>query len=801
MGVFLSDVKFAIRDFIKQPGWNLMIVGMLALGIAGTTGIFSIFYGLFLRPLPFAQPERLVYLDEVAPKWNLEFVGIAYPDFHEWRQSNRSFDGMAVWAERSFNLSAPSGVERIEGARVTHDLLSTLGLRPVLGRGFLAEEDKPGAQKVVMLGYGLWQRLFGGRRDVLGQPVRLDTEVYSVVGVLPPEAAFPGRSELWVPLSASVNERQGWYLGGVGRLKDGVAIPRALEDLTRIHRGMIPVRDVNSITSPKMLPFRDRFVGDLRLIGRILLGAVGVVLLIACVNTAGLMLARGAARSREMGIRSALGASRGRIVRQLLAESLLLAALAGLAGTALGYAGVKALVGLMPDQMPRWVMFSLDSRVLLFCIAVTCGSALLFGLWPARDASRVDVQGALQESTTRSSATVGRRRTLSALVTGEIALAVMLLVAAGLLVQAFLKLQKIDPGFRVENVLTYRVSLPDAQYAKPEQRANFFKELLRRHRSQPGVTMAGATSLIPLRGHSGNFYEVENAQPLAKDQQNPVVLVRIATPGYFEAMGIGLRAGRFLEEGDGRVDGKQVIIINETFARRYWTDPSQAIGKRIKHPGKDNPWMTVVGVTRDIKHYGLDREMRPGVYVPFDTRPINSMVVVLRSSIDPASLTSAAREILRSVDPDLPMFQVSTMANRLRESVWLRRTYSSLLAAFAVVALILAIGGIYGVISYIVSQRTREIGIRMALGAQQGQVVRQVLGHGMKLTAAGVIIGLAGAFWTARLLQTLLLGISPRDPVIYAGVALLLAGIAAAANLAPARRAARIDPMTALRFE
>ena len=801
MGVFLSDVKFAIRGFLKQPGWNLMIVGMLALGIAGTTGIFSIFYGLFLRPLPFAEPERLVYLDEVAPKWNLEFVGIAYPDFHEWRKSNRSFDGMAVWAERSFNLSAQSGVERIEGARVTYDLMSTLGLRPVLGRGFLPEEDKPGGQRVVMLGYGLWQRLFGGRRDVLGQPVRLDTEVYTVVGVLPPETAFPGRSELWVPLAANINEGQGWYLGGVGRLKDGVAIPRALEDLTRIHRGMIPVRDVNNITSPKMLPFRDRFVGDLRLIGRILLGAVGVVLLIACVNTAGLMLARGAARSREMGIRSALGASRGRIVRQLLAESLLLAALAGLAGTALGYAGVNALVGLMPDQMPRWVTFSLDSRVLLFCIAVTCGSALLFGLWPARDASRVDVQGALQESTTRSSATVGRRRMLSALVTGEIALAVMLLVAAGLLVQAFLKLQKIDPGFRVENVLTYRVSLPEPQYTKPEQRANFFKELLRRHRSQPGVSMAGATSLIPLRGHSGNFYEVENARPLAKDEQNPVVLVRIATPGYFEAMGIGLRAGRFLEEGDGTAEGKRVIIINETFARRYWTDPSQAIGKRIKNPGKDNPWMTVVGVTRDIKHYGLDREMRPGVYVPFDTRPISSMVVVLRSSIDPASLTSAAREILRSVDPDLPMFQVSTMANRLRESVWLRRTYSSLLAAFAVVALILAIGGIYGVISYIVSQRTREIGIRMALGAQQGQVVRQVLGHGMKLTAAGVIIGLAGAFWTARLLQTLLLGISPRDPVIYAGVAVLLAGIAAAANLAPARRASRIDPMTALRFE
>jgi len=401
------DLKFALRILTKQPGFSLMVIGMLGLGIAGASAIFSLYNGLFLAPLPFPEAERLVDLDEVAPKWNLEFVGIAYEDFHVWRNQNQTFEGMAVWDDESFNLSGLERPERVEGARVTHDLLAVLRIRPALGRGFLAEEDRPGGAKVALIGYGLWQRIFGGKQDVLGQKLQLNSESYTVVGVLPLEAVLPARAELWIPLALSTEEFRGWYLNGVGRLKADASIGQARDDLTRIHRGMIETRQVNEITSPKLLPLRERYLGNLRLVTMVLLAAVAVVLLIACVNIAGLMLARGAVRTRELGIRAALGASRGRLVRQLLTESLVLSVAGGVLGVALGSAALKSLITIMPDQLPRWVRFSLDTRFLLFSIGVSVTAAVLFGLWPALEASRVDVRGALHDASARTSASAG----------------------------------------------------------------------------------------------------------------------------------------------------------------------------------------------------------------------------------------------------------------------------------------------------------------------------------------------------------------------------------------------------------
>ncbi len=799
MSTFLSNLRHAFRNLARQPGISLMTIGMLALGIAGATTIFSIFNGLFLRPLPFHDPLRLVDLDEVAPKWNLEFVGIAYPDFHEWRLRTTAFEGMAVWDDVGVNVVHGDSAEFVNAALVTHDLLKVLGLKPHLGRGFTAGEDKPGGPRVAMLGYDFWQRLFQGRRDVVGQSIKVNGEVYAIVGVLPREAVMPDRADMWGLLRTSPSENRGWYLSGVGRLKPGVSIEQARADLSRIHKAMIPNRNVNEITSPKMMPLRERYLGDYRTATNVLLAAVGVVLLIACVNIAGLMLARGTARSREMGIRAAMGASRGRIVGQLLTESLAVAAIGGALGAALGVAGVRGLVGLLPDQMPRWVRFDVDWRFLLFSLAAPLGAAVLFGLWPALDAARVNVAGALHEATARTSASAGRRRSLNALVVFEFALAVTLLVASGLLVRAFGRLMQVNPGYRTENVLLYNVRVPAPKYEKPEVRNMFYSRLLDRMRALAGVRDAGICTAPPMGGHWGNFFQVENAPPRRANEQDPVVLQRMATPGYFEAMGIALKSGRWFREGDGKDDASRVMIVNETFAKTFFPN-ADPIGRRVKHRG-NNPWMTVVGVAGDIKHYGLEREMRPGVYMPLVGNPPGSASVVLRTSVDPTSVVAAARGALRELDAEIPMNRVITMAQRVSDSIWVRRTYSTLIGAFAAVALLLAVGGIYGVVSYSVSQRTREIGIRMALGAEQSGVLRQVLGRGMALAAAGAAIGMAAAFGAARYMGAMLFGVRPGDPPTYAAVAALLIGVALLANLFPARRAAAVDPMRALRVE
>jgi putative ABC transport system permease protein len=789
------DLKVALRMARSRPGFSVAVVCMLAIGIAGNTAIFSIFNGLFLKPLPFPAADRLVDIDETAPRWNLVRTGVSNPDFDAWQKGNSTFEGMAFTHGGGLNL-AEEGIpaQRVDYAQVTHNLLSVLGLKPALGRDFLPEEDRPNGPQVAMLGYDLWQRAFRGDPNILGRTVRFGGSPATIVGILPREAVIPPKAEVWVPLQADTTKGGSFYLAGIGRLKPGVSMQQAEADLRRIHFARPGYKDADAY--PVLAAVRDRSLGDFKTVTRILLGGVAVVLLIACVNIAGLMLVRGESRSREIAIRTAIGASRGRIVRQLLTESLLLAAIGGIVGVLVGKAFLAGLVSLMPPDLPKWITFTLDERFAAFCAAVTGAAAIVFGLAPAVQAATVDARGALGESA-RSTLTRGKRAVLSSLVVCEIALALVLLTASGLLLQAFRKVLHTDPGFRAENTMTWSVRLSPTKYPKDEQKHAFYSSLVERLRAIPGVTTASAASLVPLGGHSGYFYQAEAGRTIGPSEKNPVVLQVTALPGYLETMGIQLVTGRFFDSRDEQ--RPQSILVNETFALHFWGN-TDVVGKRVRYPGGPN-WFEVIGVVRDMRHYGIDAEMRPEAFVTYNHTPTTGMTIAMRSPSDPRALVSAARDVLRQLDPELPMFDIRTMTERLDRSMWTRRAYSTLFGAFAIVAMLLAAAGIYGVISFAVTQRTREIGIRIALGARPDQVLRSVLASGMVLVAIGALAGLLAAQFTGALLKSMLFGVSPRDLATYGSVVAAIAFVGLLANYVPARRAAQVEPVRALRSE
>ncbi|HEV3197694.1 MAG TPA: ABC transporter permease [Bryobacteraceae bacterium] len=796
------DLRMAVRAARNRPGFSFMVAGILALGIAGNAAVFSLFNGLFLKPLPFHDSGQLVDLDERAPRWNLDFTGVSDSDFYAWRAGNQTFDGMAFFDSFQANFSYKGAVQRVRSADVTRDLLDVLALKPALGRNFTPEEDRPHGPKVVMLGYDLWQRLFQGDRNVLGQAVEFYNRSYTVVGVLPREAVFPDKCDLWKPLQADPDAKNSsWYLNGIGRLKHGVTYQQATADLTRIHKGLIASgRKDNEFTSPVLTPLRARYLGDYRDVSKVLLAAVAVVLLIACSNIAALMLVRSSARAREIAVRTAIGASRARIVRQLLSENLVLAGLGGACGALLGRLLLRALIALLPDDTPPWISFDMDARFIVFAVAVTAAAALLFGLAPALQASRVAPNACLHESGTRTTSSRGRRAALNALVAGEIALALALLVCSGLLLRAFQQVLSTDPGFRADNVLTFGLELPDAKYPKPESRYAFYNVLLEQLRQLPGVRVAGGATALPLGGHWGNFFVAEDDPPATPGASSPVVLQIVASPGYVEAIGMTLLAGRTFNEHDGEAKDAPVAIVNESFVRLHWPD-GKALNKRIRFHDPKTPWMQVIGVTRDEKHYGLDQPMKPSVLLPLRQQPPDYFNFALRTSGEPESLVTPVRRSVERMDADLPLFAVRTMAESVRRSLWARRAYSGLFGAFALLALFLAAAGIYGVISYAVAQRTAEIGIRMALGASPTEVLAAVLGGGMLVVGAGAVAGLVAALAGASLLGKLLFGVSPYDPTIYAAVSLGVGCVGLLANLFPARRAATIDPIRALRSE
>lgn len=796
----LQDTRLAIRTLIKQPTYSLTVIGLLTLGIAGNTAVFSVFNGLFLRPLPFPEPERLVNFDETAPQWNLEFVGMSYVDFLNWRENNSTFESMAVFDAWEVNLTTDDEPVRVNRARVTHDIAAVLGIRPIHGRFFTEQEDLPDAERVAMLGFGLWRGLYGADPEIIGRSITLEGLPFTVVGVLPREAEFLAEAELWTPLAQDPEQRAGsWWLNGIGRLKPGVTMEQAQNDLTRIHKNAIEERSVNEITSPVILPVLERILGDFRLGTMAMLGAVGLVLVIACINIAGIMLARSLTRGRDVAIRLALGAGRLRVIQQQLTESLTLSAIGATLGAALGVGATAALRAMAVEGLPAWVQFGFDVRILGFVLALTVCAALAFGIVPAVSAARSNASGTLQATTTRISTSLARRRALDLLVVGEIALSVVLLVAAGLAVRDFQGLKNVDPGFSPENLLLYEVSLPNVAYEDVEARLAFFETHLERIRALPGVTSAAAIDFPPLGRHTGYFFEIEDAPPEDPDAPRPVTLVRVASADYIETMEITLLSGRTFLPEDGRDDGSGVVIVNETFARRYWPDESP-VGKRIRS-GSESPWQTIVGVTRDVKHYGLDTEMRQGVYRPFPAAVRGISTVVVRTAVPPQNLVEPARGVLREMDATLPMANVSTMSAELEESLWVRKGASLLSGAFSIVALLLAVGGIYGVVSYRVNQRTKEIGIQMALGAGPGLVLGQVLRRGVVIIGIGVCLGLVGAYGAGKLLASVLVDANSSDPIVYGIVIGILVSATVAANLLPARRAAAVQPADVLRGE
>jgi len=807
MRSFLADLRFAFRSFGRQPGATALIVVTLMLGVAANTAVFAIVDGLFLRPFPFPEPGRLVYLNERAPTWNLDFTGINYPDFHTWRERASTFESMALWAETSVNLADPSGAERVDGLAVTYDFPKTLGIRPVLGRTFTKEEDGPTPGRVVVLGYGLWQTRFAGSRDVVGQPLRINSRPYTIIGVLPREADFPGHAQFWIPLNGDPNQKgQSYSYDGIGRLKPGVTIEQARADLMRAHAPIWAATDSAHVVSPRLDGLRDQFVSNFRAMGKALGAGALLVLLIACANVAGAMLARSIFRRREIAIRLALGASAKRVGRQLITESLALAIVAGLAGTLVGRWLVRLLVRFGSDQLPPWVQLQFGVRTIVFAVLVIVATALVFGLAPALQALRADVTGSLVSggAGTRASVGIPQRRMLDALVVIAIALALVLLAGSGLLVRAYGTLRNTDPGFRPDGVMTFQLALPQAKYPSAVAQRRFYANFVDRLAATPGVQSAGVVTCLPFGCHWGMFLRAEGAPPPAKNASNPVVLARYASAHYFEAMGIRLVRGRFFTDAEGGPTGPHPVVINEQLAKQLWPNVVDPVGKRMIWNGDtvSTDWLTVVGVVRDVRHYGLVRPMIGGLYrSAFEadtTQTFASLGIAIRSATGEAAVVAAARAIVRELDPELPLIDVRSAQAALNRSFADRRTIAFVFAAFGGIALALALGGIYAVLSYVVGRRRQEIGIRMALGAQRSQVIGLVVRQGLRLVAIGVFLGLPVSLLALREISSLLVGVSARDPLTYAAAVLLLAATAALSALIPARRAAGVDPKTAL---
>jgi putative ABC transport system permease protein len=797
-----TDLKYTVRWLGRQKTSTLLVVGMLALGIAANVVVFGLVNGLFLRPFPFPEPERLVYINETAPKWNLDIVGISYADFHQWRLGQKLFESIAVYDEDSFNLSDGSGAERIQGASVTYDFAAVLGVQPIVGRMFTADEDRPKAEAVVVIGEGLWRERFGGAADVIGRTLKLNGVSHTIIGIVPASTRFPGNIRLWVPMAGDPAQTGSYRYEGIGRLKPGVTAADAEKDLLRAHQPVWDKRDPQHTVYPFAKPLREQFARNFQTQAKALLGAVAILLVVACTNVASVMLARALARRREMGIRLAVGASRTRLTRQLFVENVVLATLGGLVGLLLGHSALRLLIATAGDLVPPWADFSFDWRVAAFALAVTALTTVLFGWAPALHAFRGNLRGAMHETGAGTTTGPGGRRTLSWLVGAEFAMAAVLLVCGGLLFRAFDRVRHVDPGFTPDHVLTFMISLPDASYggSGPERTLAFWDRLTDRLAAAPGAGHVGLVSCPPLGCHWGTFFAIEGRPPLKPGESNPVTLYRPATQGYFQAMGIRLKRGRFFEPQD-TARGNPVAIVNETFVKTFFPGVTDPVGRRFKKNDERAPWMTIVGYVSDVKHYGLERPMRPGVYLPLSQEPSNTMTVAIRTAGDPAAFSATARAALRELDPELPMFRIRTMEEALQRSLAQRATYSWLLGVFAMMALLLALGGTYGVTSYLVSQRTRELGIRVALGARSFDIVRVVMQHNLAIVTAGVVLGVVSSIWLARWLADQLFGVPPHDVAILLGAAAVLFALAALANWLPARRAAQLDPMRSLRAE
>jgi len=817
MGNLLQDLRYGLRMLVKTPGFTIVAVLTLALGIGANTAIFSIVNGLLLNPLPYHNSERLAIIWTHSPGANVAQDWPSPGQFSAIKSENSVFEQLALAQGGNVVLTGDATPERLGVVRASSAVFSLLGAQAALGRVFLPEEDAPGKPLTAILSNGYWQRRYGGNPNVLGQSVTINGTNYSIVGVMPadftlgsevmPTVGAVTQPEMLLPLPLSperMSNHGDENYNVLARLKPGATIAQAQAELNLAVRrleqqvpGDYPPSRRFSFSIRSLL---EQVVGDVRLALYILLGAVGCVLLIACANVANLLLARAAVREKEMAIRTAIGAGRWRVVRQLLTESLLLSVVGGALGLLLAVWGLALLRWLNPGDIPRLASIGIDGRVLAFTSVAVVLTGILFGLAPALRNSRVSLSETLKEGG-RSLVGSGNHRLRNLLVVTEIALSLVLLIGAGLLIRSFMRVQRVEPGFVPQNVLAMRLAVVGPAYKEDASRVNFYQQLWERVRHLPGVESAGGVSVLPLAGGIGwggitiEGYDSASGQSAIQADQ------RIASVGYFETMKVPLVRGRFFAEQDNK-DSMPVVIIDDTMARTYWPN-ADPVGKRIKRGGSDSkaPWLTVVGVVGSVKQYALDTDSRVALYTPHLQTPSGAMYVALRTTSDPSSVAAAVTREVRALEPNAPVFDVKTMQQWLSESLARRRFAMLMLGLFALVAMVLAGVGIYGVMSYTVAQRTREIGIRVALGAQTRDVLKLVVRQGMSLTGVGVGIGLVIAIAATRLMASLLFGVGATDPITFVAIALLLAIVALLACYLPARRATKVDPMIALRYE
>ena len=802
MDTLLQDLRFAVRTLRKAPAFTAAAVLTLALGIGANSAIFSVVNAVLLRPLPYPDPDRLVVVWGTYPEFGRTATSL--PDFRDWRASATSFAQMAARHGTIFNLTSAGEPVQLSADRVTANFFPTLGVQPALGRGFLPEEELGSENRVVVLSHGLWQRQFGGDRGIVGTTIQLSGNPHTVIGVAPAGFHFWRDVDLWAPawVDNPNASRRSEYLTVFGRLRPGIPVEQARTEIAETLRRLAEeYPQTNAMLRSEVLTLHEQVVGDIRPALLVFTAAVGLVLLIACANVANLLLARATAREREMAVRSALGAGRGRLVRQLLTEAAVVAALGAAAGLLLATWMVEALRASGTEIVPRLTEVRVDTTVISFSLLLAVATGMLFGLAPSLRLTSGALHASLKEGARGASAGAAARLR-GALVLAEAALAVVLLIGAGLLVRSFDKLNRVDPGFTPEGVLTYRLILPSAKYGELSQIPPVYDVLLERTRALPGVRAAAVSNTLPMEGAGYETFAVEGRPGPEQTSSPEDVQPFVVSPDFFRALGIPLRSGRLIEARD--VDGApRVAVINQEFARRFIPD-RDPIGRRITFGNPEDTsaaWWTVVGVVANVAQEGLNARPYPQLYRPIAQVPRRAVFVSIRTAGDPDALASGARQALRSVDPELPLSDLQTMGQRVAKNIATPRVSVAILSLFAAVALALAAVGIYGVQSYAVGQRTREIGIRMALGASEHDVRRLVVRQGMTPAVLGLAVGLVGALLVTRLMEGLLYGVTATDPLTFAAAALFLVAVAFLASYLPARRSTRVAPTEALRYE